>query len=238
MAYKFGNNIITDGLYTYLDASNHRSYSGTGGTFYDLSGNDLDFGIVGSPTYNVQTNTGYFSFPANQITDYLRYNIYPIPTGDITIEHWVRPKSNTLQMALSSYATSATNNNEMLIFHTNTGEMRFYGPNNLLAPTMASNVFPTISVWYHVVRTRFRTSGRETLYINGVQAGQNIGHQTNTFFGTGGTYIFGQEQDSVGGGFDPLQCWFGDLSILRIYDRELSGDEVAYNYNLQKHLFV
>ena len=169
MAYKFGNSIITDGLYTYLDASNHRSYSGTGTTFYDLSGNGLDFGIVGSPPYSVQTNTGYFGFSANQITQYLRYNIYPMPTSDITIEHWVRPKSNTLQMALSSYATSTTDNNEMLMFHSSIPDLRFYGPSNL-AVAMASNVFPTISVWYHVVRTRFRTLGRETLYRKDVRS--------------------------------------------------------------------
>jgi len=237
MAYKFGNSIITDGLYTYLDASNHRSYSGTGTTFYDISGNGLNFGIVGSPPYSVQTNTGYFGFSANQITQYLRYNIYPMPTSDITIEHWVRPKSNTLAMALSSYATSTTDSNEMLMFHLGAGNMNFYGPSNL-AVNMANAVFPTISVWYHVVRTRFRTLGRETLYINGVQAGQVTGHQTNDFFTTNGSYVFGQEQDSVGGGFDPAQCWFGDLSILRIYDRELSSTEVEHNYNIQKHLFV
>ena len=58
-----------------------------------------------------------------------------------------------------------------------------------------------------------------------------------TNFTSGGTLNFGQEQDSEGGGFDSSQCWVGDYSIIRIYNRVLELEEVQLNYNAHKNRF-
>ena len=39
MSYANGPKIVTDGLICYLDAANRKSYSGSGSTWNDLSGN-------------------------------------------------------------------------------------------------------------------------------------------------------------------------------------------------------
>jgi hypothetical protein len=44
--------VITTGLQTYLDASDSRSYSGSGTAWNDLSGNNRTFNFASTPTYN------------------------------------------------------------------------------------------------------------------------------------------------------------------------------------------
>ena len=46
-----GGGIATSGLTLYLDAGNLSSYSGSGSTWYDLSGNGADVTLYGNPTF-------------------------------------------------------------------------------------------------------------------------------------------------------------------------------------------
>jgi hypothetical protein len=56
--------------------------------------------------------------------------------------------------------------------------------------------------------------------------------QTGDSLGDGGALVFGQDQDSVGGGFDSAQALLGLLDDVRIYDRVLSLEEVQALYDL------
>ena len=53
--------LVTSGLSMWLDASNPASYSGSGTTWADISGNGNDQTLVNSPTYTAGT-PGYFEF--------------------------------------------------------------------------------------------------------------------------------------------------------------------------------
>ena len=55
-----GPRIILDNLVLCLDASNPRSYPGTGDKWYDLSGNGNHATQGGSSTYLTWNNNGYF----------------------------------------------------------------------------------------------------------------------------------------------------------------------------------
>jgi hypothetical protein len=57
--------VIRDGLIAYLDAANPDSYSGSGNTWYDLSGNDNDFTLYGNPSYDANSNGGVINFDNN-----------------------------------------------------------------------------------------------------------------------------------------------------------------------------
>ena len=52
MSYHNGPKIVNDGLVLYLDAANSKSYSGTGTTWTDLSGNLNNATLVNGPTYS------------------------------------------------------------------------------------------------------------------------------------------------------------------------------------------
>ena len=48
----FGPPVVTSGLVLYLDAANRKSYSGTGNTWYDVSGKNYHATLFNSPTYS------------------------------------------------------------------------------------------------------------------------------------------------------------------------------------------
>ncbi|KAG7256707.1 hypothetical protein CRUP_009540 [Coryphaenoides rupestris] len=52
----------------------------------------------------------------------------------------------------------------------------------------------------------------------------------------GGTFLLGQEQDSVGGGFDASQSLVGDVSDLQFWSRVLSPGEVSGQASCEAHL--
>lgn len=63
MSYHNGPKIVNDGLICYLDAGNSRSYSGSGTTVYDLSGNGNDFTIQGNVSWS--STVGFGNFEGN-----------------------------------------------------------------------------------------------------------------------------------------------------------------------------
>ena len=84
MAFHYSPKSVTDGLVLSLDASNPKSYPGSGTTWFDRSGNNFDFTLDGSGiTWNSE---GYFTLAdggatyANNITD----------STDCTFVFWIR----------------------------------------------------------------------------------------------------------------------------------------------------
>ena len=47
-----GDNVVTDNMVVYLDAGNNSSYSGSGTSWNDVSGNGNNFTLVNGPTYS------------------------------------------------------------------------------------------------------------------------------------------------------------------------------------------
>ena len=64
MGVAYNTSIVTDGLVLCLDAANAKSYPGTGTTWYDISGNNNNATLYGSPV----VSNGVFQF--NGTTQY------------------------------------------------------------------------------------------------------------------------------------------------------------------------
>ena len=64
MSRLYGPKIVVDGLVLMLDAGNPKSYSGSGNTWYDLSGNNKHATLINTPTYS----PGYLSFDGSTQT--------------------------------------------------------------------------------------------------------------------------------------------------------------------------
>ena len=63
------------------------------------------------------------------------------------------------------------------------------------------------------------------IYVNG-----SLKYTSNVlqgYFPGGGVWIIGQEQDEVGGGFDAVQAFGGELTELNVWDRVLSTAEIT-----------
>ena len=240
MAILRGPGIVKAGLQNSWDLASERSFPSSGDnnpsgtTVYDLAGSS-NLTVSGTPTFsNVDPGDGqgFITFADNQTSQYLSVANYSIPTGEATFEIWCRCNDTSQNQALMSYAISG-DDNESLLFHINASSgWGLYGPSGAIT----SNQSVENETWTQVVRTSFRSTGAEKLYHNG----SNVYNGTlaaGTNFTTGGTLVFGQESDSVGGAFSSAQCWIGDISLIRIYNRVLSADEVLQNYYAQKSRF-
>jgi hypothetical protein len=77
----------SDGLVLYLDAANSASYSGSGNTWYDLSGNSNKATFVDSPSFQSLPQS-YFNFDGSN--DYMTIvrSSSMSPTSGLTQEVW------------------------------------------------------------------------------------------------------------------------------------------------------
>ena len=238
MGFYRGPGIVTRGLFSAYDFSSVRSYpyqaspGGTDPLLKDLV-NGHDMTVEGSPTFLINnTAYGYMTFSDNgaQTTEYCICNPYPLPTSEITIEVWHRMVNSGNTQGLVSYAVSS-NNNECLMFW-NGSSWGFYGPSS----DVSTGISTSNGEWVQLVRTDVRSSGTIKGYVNG-ELEYTGTLAAGTDFEAGGSLVFAQEQDSVGGGFDSGQCFQGDLGFVRIYDRALEANEIKQNFLSQKSRF-
>ncbi|CUH80524.1 M10 family metallopeptidase C-terminal domain-containing protein [Tropicibacter naphthalenivorans] len=71
-----------------------------------------------------------------------------------------------------------------------------------------------------------RPSGALTVYVDGTPEWSGT-HQAGYRIGGGGTLIFGQEQDAIGGRFDDGQLFQGTLGDIRLFDHALTSQQIA-----------
>jgi hypothetical protein len=72
MAVIVSPNINPTGLMLALDATNSRSYPGTGNTWYDVSGNNYNFTLNNSPSFTTHKNTPCFTTNAASSQKFVR----------------------------------------------------------------------------------------------------------------------------------------------------------------------
>jgi hypothetical protein len=251
MALRFGNETIpspsTTGLIVNINISNTSSYSGTGTTITDLSGNSNNFTIAGSPTYTAPTvsTPGFFSFPGGEVTRYIVRDPFNMPTTTASIAMWLR-QSGVYPVGsgcgIFSYEVLGAGNNFLLFDDYSNINI----PPGLVPHVVGgfvnrgSNISIANGLWAHVVMTTNRTTGLTVLYVNNGGSSRQFSETIlpGTLMTAGGSLIIAQEQDGPGtGGLDPNQAFKGDFSSLKIYNRVLSASEVAVLFNNERTLF-
>lgn len=213
--------IVTTGLELYLDAGDATSYSGSGTTWFDLSGNSRDFTITGSPTH-VSGSQGYFHLDdtgTGQTKWFSRTDAnLPMGTGDFTITWW-------------GLKTEVVENSYLFDFGTNglavsagseiNSSWRYYNPTTGIGSTLyTSNGTPVVSTWYNI--TVIRSSATTTFYVNNSQtssAGSDTENVTDT------TLYLGRH-----GGNTNLNH-IGYYAGFIMYHRALSTEERTQNHN-------
>ena len=77
------------------------------------------------------------------------------------------------------------------------------------------------------------TNGAYTIYVDGQLVSEGDGFATGQTLNGGpgvGELVFGQEQDAIGGGFDPTQIFSGTLHDVRVFNDVRTAAEVESNY--------
>jgi len=88
--------------------------------------------------------------------------------------------------------------------------------------------------WHHIAFTWNGVHGRYDLYKDGDLASTgtiSAGHS----FVSGGTLVFAEDQDSVGGGFDPTQAYIGKIDDVRIWNVIRTQNQIQDNMMHELH---
>ena len=81
-------------------------------------------------------------------------------------------------------------------------------------------------VWHHICVSWESSSGSWKFYKDGLledDGSLKAGHT----IGSGGTFVLGQDQDSVGGGFNAAESFQGMLSNVNVWNRVLTATEIT-----------
>jgi VCBS repeat-containing protein len=171
------------------------------------------------------------------------------PTSSLTVDFFAQiDAANSDANTLVSYGTTAGNDNSFLVLAQQ---------NNLVV--YVNGVASTVSApalfdhqWHHVAVTYNAATGHSDVYVDGVAAGGS--NRSPAAIAAGGTFMLGQEQDSIGGSLDPNQSQIGGIASVNIWSRVLDATEVAraaggvvalsdpslvaaYHYNPTSHAF-
>jgi len=142
--------------------------------------------------------------------------------SDLTFEMWVQLDSDlgTFFSGASEEAEGVFADNEVLLIQQIDGTVAFM---QQVRRTEFIQAAVTDGAWHHLAYTRSGAEG--VFYIDGVAVDVRMVPTDPIEIGPGGLML-GQEQDCLGGCFDPSQALDGRVDELAIYDRALSEVEV------------
>ncbi|MGB3399036.1 MAG: immunoglobulin-like domain-containing protein, partial [Candidatus Deferrimicrobiaceae bacterium] len=146
--------------------------------------------------------------------------------SDVTAALWVRTTKTGIQGLLSGANAGNDAEFELVLLSNPDLRLRFYtGETN---ETHVVWPIPGVAdgTWHHLAVTRDATGDQAVLFVDGVFQGSRAAVFNELGVDPGGL-LLGQEQDLVGGGFDPLQAFSGSLDDVRLYKRLLSDTEIS-----------
>ena len=222
--------LSNSGIVLHLDAGNPASYSGSGTTWNDLSGNGSNVTLT-STTYN-SANGGSIVF--NGSSSYANFNANIGNTNAITVEMWVKTNSlnspiGAMYFGFNTYSTWTYNGN----VGYNTANSDQYG-----FPSSRVNYLGIEGAWKHLVFVMY--SGTQTnnkIYVNGES--QALSQMAGTFSAASATFNSGVGK--ISGWAYPGQAltWLINMNLasFKMYNRELTQQEITNNYNTSSTRF-
>jgi len=227
-----GNIDSGSNLKLHLDASNNSSYTGSGTSWLDLSGNSATATLNGV-NFLSSTNGGVFDFDGSDDSVSLGQTNTVLPVNDkVTIEFWFNSDVTSTQQALITNTDGGGFvNGEFYIYRWNDNQL-------LIATAQSSTIYKSYSgsftftnnKWYHVCVTFDSTSSNIIeSYINGVKDTSAALSGSGTFSGNlfNSTLTARIGKRNISGN----ELWFdGKIAQVRVYDKKLTSQEVISNY--------
>jgi hypothetical protein len=215
------NQIDTDNLALYLDASKTVSYPTTASTWYDISGNNNSGSLFNGPTFN---SIGYINFDG--VDD---YNLVPNnpslqPPTSLTLECLLKPNAIVGGSWMIAY-TGAANGSFVKYGFRVAGISQFSGyinSNGSIAQTFGNTL--VTGSWIHGILTYNGTSA--ILYCNGVLVATTAITGSMDYNAYGSPYFLTMGRKSAIDG----QYFNGSISSARVYSYAFSQSQVSQNY--------
>ena len=226
MSNNYGPKIVTDGLVLCLDAADQNSYSGSGNTWYDLSGNGNNGTLVNGVGYSGD-NLGSLSFDG--VNDYasLTTNIFKQTLPNFSISVWF---NNTTNGALLTNhfggSTWSSVDAYTTIFIVNAFN------NNTTNRQILNFTSPPLNTWSNLTFVNNSSSGYMKVFYNTNEIANKIA--TVIPWNSDVLPTIGAGLAINGGIGNQIN---GKIAQLSVYNKALNPQEIQQNYNATKGRF-
>lgn len=233
--------LSSSGLVMHVDAGISDSYSGSGSTWSDLSGNNNNM-VLFNTSYNSDYPKSFVFNGSNSYTVSDNFFYTGQSVSEITVNIWYKSADNT-----TGILASWDRNEYFRIEHGNEGGTAPGRVGIAIEQSTGSQIdnFSTVTQipeneW--AMFTWTFDNGTTRVYTNGSLENTLTG-LTSTIFQGGTRYGglgVGSEQESFNstkGPDDPDDYYDGEIAIFQIYERSLSSNEVQENYNANRRRF-
>lgn len=222
--YSNGPKIVTNGLFSYLDAGNPKSYPGSGTTWTDISRNGGSATLTNGPTFSAANGGSLLFDGANDVA--ISSGPANLAISNASIICWMYRDGNQQQ-----YQCIYSGGFD-LIFHTG-NQMAYSWAGNYATYGWNSGMIPPNLEWCMMaLSVTGAVSGNTpaTLYLfqkSGITSAiNNVGHSPITI----GSYYVASAPTGA-------RYFKGNIANLQVYNRALSRDEIFQNYNATKGRF-
>jgi hypothetical protein len=231
MSLGHGASIVRDGLVLYLDATNPKSYPGSGTTWKDLSGNGNNGTLVNGPVFN-SLNLGNIAFDGTN--DHASFVSDPLQniTQSITIEFVSLLISNTVDVRVppiitrgSTLSSGGSLSHTLVYYAGSTSNLvSIFGNTNGTAGSTVRTPYVLNTIEHYSVTY---DGSAVSLYKNGEI--KDTANQTGIIYNTGQqpTAIGRDVRYSIGTAGRMLN---GRVFNMKIYNRALTAAEITQNF--------
>jgi len=225
MGASAGPDVIDTGLVLALDAGDTNSYSGSGTTWNDLSGNGYTGTLRNSVAYN-SSNGGYFDFDGTDTaitTDLTRDN------DNFSYSAWFQYGGGSGERNIID--TFEATSSEWTRLNVLNGKHAFHIDNDSSKTILQGSTAQT-NVWYNSVGTWDPSTGSMKLYVNGELDAQTTKAQTTTISGLSNLFIGARSSSNY------VEEFIGNIACVCVYSKTLTASEIQQNYNALKSRFI
>ena len=219
-----GGGIVTNNLVLHLDAGNSSSYSGSGTTWTDLSGQSNNGTLVGGTGYS-SDDGGVLVFDGTDdyvVTGSDMFNA----NADFTVSIWLFMDDNSVQRAF----IADVDNSQSLFLRYNNGIQVVNSNTAVLGSFSSSSLFT--NTWYNITLTR--SSNTYTLYVNGNSVSSLYGISQN--FTHSPTTIGANNNNSPPPAYK--NAFDGKIAQVFAYNTALSDSDVQQNFDATKSRYT
>jgi len=220
--------IVTDGLVLCLDAADKKSYAGSGDTWYDRSGNDLDGTLENDPTFSTAAGG---CIVLDGIDDRIQVpdsdGKFDVGTGDFTVGVWVYLPTDATHTYVHLFCFDSQSNFSLKATKYNASPplaLYFYGGSYRSYVDEFGTWDLEQDVWQYVALTR--NGSTHKAYYNGDYVGAIT--ETPKSLSVTNAYI------GWGHGSEYTEQW---RSNVQFYNKALTDAEVLQNFNAMRGRF-
>jgi hypothetical protein len=233
MSFFDGPKVVTRGLILSLDASDRNSYSGTGTTWTDLTGNGYNGTLTNGPVFST-SNNGILTFNSGS-SQYVNFgNVLNFERTDaFSVFFWIKaptpgpssffPVINKLNWVVGAKGWRISSQAGVNYLSMTIADNHTVTDINLTVSNVLDDTWHCVCFTYNGNGV---TNGMVGYLDSVLQASGGGGNLTTTSTSTTSLQIFGVSASSI--------YSLGSLGNMLVYNRALSASEVIQNYESQK----